>query len=132
MLRDSSCNAPLRLRISGLPLLAIFAGIKHINSKTGADPIHLTTCWPFHSSQTSCDVDDIRSASATARFSLALPMMALSHVGPPTRMALTIAVMMPRGAIAKMTLSAQPIDWLMNCMVTRSPNSASNLAATDY
>jgi hypothetical protein len=73
----------------------------------------------------------MRSASATARFSLALPMMVLSHEGPPTLMALTIAVMMPKGAIASTILSAQPIDWLMNCMVTRSPKRASSLVTVD-
>ena len=107
------------------------AGNKHINWAIGADPIHLTTSRPFQSSQTSFEVDDMRSTSATARFSLALPMMALSHGGPPTLMALTIAVMMPKGAIANMILSAQPIDWLMNCMVTRSPKRASSLVTVD-
>lgn len=106
---------------------AMFGGSRHKNSTTGADPIHLTTSWPFQSSHTSFDVDDIRSASATARFSLALPMIALSHEGPPTRMALITAVIIPSGAIAMMKLSAQPMDWLMNCIVTRSPKSARSL-----
>lgn len=42
-------------------------------------------------------------------------------------MAATIAVTIPSGAMAKMMLSAHPIDWLMNCIVTRSPKSASKL-----
>lgn len=69
------------------------------------------------------------SDSATARFSLALPIMAFSHDGPPTLMALIITVIMPRGAIARMMLSAQPVDWLMNWVVTRSPNKVSKLCA---
>ena len=57
-------------------------------------------------------------------------MIALSKEGPPTRIAATIAVTMPSGATARMTLSAHPMDWLMNCMVTRSPKSASKLLET--
>lgn len=107
------------------------AGSKHMNSTTGADPMHLTTCRPFQSSHTSFDVDDMSSASAAARFSLALPTSALSHEGPPTRIALTMMVITPSGAMARTMLSAQPIDWLMNCIVTLSPKSASTLATID-
>jgi hypothetical protein len=102
-----------------------------MNSRMGPAPITLTTSPPFQSSHTSFDVEDISSDSATARLSLALPMMALSHDGPPTRIAPTTAVIMPNGAIAKIILSAQPMDWLMNCVVTLSPKRASSLSACD-
>ena len=39
-------------------------------------------------------------------------MIALSQVGPATRMALTMIVMTPIGAMARITQSAKPIDWL--------------------
>jgi hypothetical protein len=86
---------------------------------------------PFHNSQASSDVDDISSISATDLFSLDLPIIALSQGGPSTLMALTIIVITPRGAIARIIQSAQPRDWLRNCMVTLSPNKANNLINAD-
>lgn len=100
-----------------------FLGVKMINSRIQPCPITLTISCPFQSSHTSFEVDDISSASTTARLSLALPVIALSHGGPLTRMALTMMVITPNGAIATMMLSAHPVDWLMNCVVTLSPNS---------
>jgi hypothetical protein len=38
-----------------------------------------------------------------------------------------MAVTMPIGAMARMMSSAKPMDWLMNCIVTRSPKRANNL-----
>ena len=92
----------------------------------------LTICWPFHSSHTSLEVEDMSSDSATARLSRARPIMALSHDGPPTRIAATMAVMIPKGAMAKIMLSAIPTDWLMNCIVTLSPKSANKLCEVSY
>jgi hypothetical protein len=40
-----------------------------------------------------------------------------------------MAVRTPNGTIARMMLSAQPVDWLMNCIVTLSPKRASRLEA---
>jgi len=82
-------------------------------------------------------VDDISSDSATARLSFALPMMALSYDGPPTLMAPTMAVSMSNGAITKIILSAQFIDWFINYVVTFSPKRVSRLRImqrqyTDY
>lgn len=103
------------------------SGSRQTNSTTGVAPMHLTTSRPFQSSQTSFDVEDISSTSAAAKFSLARPTTALSHDGPPTRIALIMIVIMPSGAIARTILSAQLMDSLMNCMVTRSPKSAKRL-----
>lgn len=117
---------------------------------TSGIPIALTMPWPFHNSQTSCEVEDINSISTVARFSLALPTTALSHDGPPTRIADTMAVSIPNGAMAKITCSIQytccspasaqfrdirqtyvgrgtQLDWLINCFATCSPKSANNL-----
>lgn len=44
--------------------------------------MHLTTSWPFQTSQTSFEVEDMSSASETARFSLALPTAALEPRRP--------------------------------------------------
>jgi len=108
-------------------------------------PIVLTIPWPFQSSQTSCEVDDINCNSTVPRFSLALPITALSQAGPPTRIAATMVVSMPNGAIAKTIWSNQPtahthilldlasrtswvhldpnlLDSLMNCCANCSPN----------
>jgi hypothetical protein len=63
-------------------------------------------------------MDNINPASPVARLSLALLMIALSHVGPPTRIALTMTVMMPSGAMAKMMLLDHPRDSDMNCCET--------------
>lgn len=85
-------------------------GDRRTNSRIGPPPMTLTISWPFQSSHTSWDVDDINSDSAIAQLSRALPIMALSHDGPPTRIAPTTAVITPNGAIARMKLSAQPIE----------------------
>lgn len=53
-------------------------------------------------------------------------MIPLRYVDPPTLMAVTTMVMMPRGPIAKRTLSAQPMEMLKNCLVTCSPNNVNN------
>jgi hypothetical protein len=57
-------------------------------------------------------------------------MMALSYNGPPTWIVPTMVVIIPSGAIARTILSAQPIDWLINYVVTLSLNRASRLDAT--
>jgi len=36
-------------------------------------------------------------------------------------------VITPNGAMAKMILSAQPMDWLVNCVVTFSPKRVRSL-----
>jgi hypothetical protein len=77
-------------------------------------PIVLTIPSPFYNSQTSCEVDDINSISTVARFSRALPTTALSHEGLPTRMAATIAVRIPNGAIAKIKLSSHPTGYTLD------------------
>lgn len=106
--------------------------VTHTNSQIGADPWQRTTVFPFHSSQASSDVEDISSSSATTRFSLARPMMAFSQLGPPTRMALMMIVMIPIGAIASRTQSSQQVAWLRNCIVTRSPNNARMLCCHEH
>lgn len=62
--------------------------------------------------------------SAKARFSRARPMTAFSHANPPTRIAPTIAVMIPKGAIAKIIWSSHVNDSLKNCCAKFSPNNA--------
>lgn len=105
---------------SGFRLL----GTTQMNYQTGADPWHRTMLSPLYISQTSCEVEDICSISATAMLSLARPTIAWRSRGPPALMALTMIVIMPSGAIARTTQSAHPRDWLMNWVVTHSPNSA--------
>ena len=96
-----------------------------INSITDDDPKTLTIDWPSHISHTSTDVDDISSISTFPRPSLARPITDLSHFGRPlTRIAPTIAVIIPNGAMAKIILSVQPIESAMNCFATFSPNKA--------
>lgn len=116
-----------------LPLTPCFCacdnGMRHMNSAIEPSPAVLTTLEPFQSSQTSFDVDDMSSPSASARGSRARPIIAFNQVGPPTRMEEMMMVTTPSGAIARMMLSAQPIAWLMNWVVTRSPNKVSNLFA---
>jgi hypothetical protein len=79
-----------------------------INSQTGPSATTLATCWPSQSSHTSAEVEDISSASTSARASLALPIMDLNHDGPPTLIAAMMIVIIPSGAIDRMILSAQP------------------------
>lgn len=55
-----------------------------------------------------------------------LPMRAFSLFPPPTRMALTMVVMIPSGPIARRTLSAQLMLILRNCLVTCSPKRVSS------
>jgi hypothetical protein len=65
----------------------------------------------------SCEVEDISSTSAAARVSLARPTRVRSHEGPPTRTALTTAVIIPRGATAKRTESIHEVEKLCTRLV---------------
>jgi len=51
-------------------------------------------------------------------------MSAFSHFNFETLIALTTIVKIPKGPMATITLSAQPIDRLKNCFVAWSPKSA--------
>lgn len=86
----------------------------------------LTVPLPFHNSDTSTDVDGINYISTAERLSLACPMMVVKDFEPPTFIAPTIAVIIPKGAVAKMILSVMPMDWLMNWFGTCSKNRAIN------
>lgn len=74
----------------------------------------------------------MRSTSTTARFSLALLIIALSYKGLLILIALIIIVIIPKGAIASKILSAQPVNWLINCIVIHSLKRASILHRRDY
>jgi hypothetical protein len=50
-------------------------------------------------------------------------MTAFNQGKPATLIALTMAVIIPKGAIVKRMLSAQPVDSLRKCFATCSPKS---------
>lgn len=114
-------------RILGSVLNVPSFSLMYTNIWISGDPGIRTTELPFQTSQTSWDTEDIYSTSAAAWFSLARPTIERSHAGPPVLIAPTIAVRIPRGAMAKMILSAIVKEWLMNCFANCSPNSASSL-----
>src|SRR5690606_9727601 len=76
---------------------------------------------PFHISQTSDDVDDSSSISTDALDSFGRPITDRRIGSPAIRIADTIPVIIPKGAIANMKASSQSIDSERYCLVTCSP-----------